>query len=246
MPEPMVRVDRSSPVPLYFQVAEQLRAAIESGELPPGSKLDNEMRLADRFGLSRPTLRQAVQYLVQQGLLVRRRGIGTQVVGSPVRRSVELTSLYDDLSAAGRKPATEVLFFGEVEADQVVARALGLRRGTKITRIQRLRTPEDEPLALMTNWFPPGLVSFSAADLTRHGLYELLREAGIRLRVAHQTIGAVDAGPEEARRLDEKRGAALLTMTRTAYDDAGRAVEYGSHLYRASRYSFALSVVERQ
>lgn len=245
MPEPQVKVDRTSPVPLYFQVAQQLKAAIESGELPPGSKLDNEMRLADRFGLSRPTLRQAVQYLVQQGLLVRRRGIGTQVVATPVRRSVELTSLYDDLSAAGRRPTTEVLFLGEAEADDTVARGLDLPPGARVTRLQRLRSTQGEPLALMSNWFPQGLVSFTERDLAAHGLYALLRDAGIRLRVAHQTIGAVNAGPDDARLLAEKRGAALLTMTRTAYDDEGRAIEYGSHRYRASRYSFALSVVER-
>jgi DNA-binding GntR family transcriptional regulator len=245
VPEPTVKVDRTSPVPLYFQVAQQLKAAIESGELAPGSKLDNEMQLADRFGLSRPTLRQAVQYLVQQGLLVRKRGIGTQVVAGRVRRSVELTSLYDDLSAAGRRPTTEVLSLGEAEADDTVSRGLDLAPGATVTRIQRLRCTQDEPLALMTNYFPPGLVSFTADDLARHGLYELLRDAGIRLRVAHQTIGAVNAGPDDARLLCERRGAALLTMTRTAYDDEGRAIEYGSHLYRASRYSFALSVVER-
>jgi DNA-binding GntR family transcriptional regulator len=248
--EPTVRIDRTSPVPLYFQVAQQLQAAIESGALPPGTKLENETRLADRFGLSRPTLRQAVQYLVQQGMLVRKRGIGTQVIAGHVRRSVELTSLHDDLSAAGRRPATEVLALETVRAGDDVARALDLAPGTRVVRIRRLRSTGDEPLALMTNHFPQDLVPFAHEPLTKeglatHGLYELLREAGIRLRVARQAIGAVNAGPADARLLHEPPGAALLTMERVAYDDEGRPVEHGSHLYRASRYSFALSVVER-
>ncbi len=79
-------VDRSSPVPLYFQLSQQLETAIETGKLAPGSLLGNEIELAGRLGLSRPTVRQAIQSLVDKGLLVRRRGIGTQVVHSQVKR----------------------------------------------------------------------------------------------------------------------------------------------------------------
>src|SRR5262245_48593145 len=101
---PAVRIDRSSPVPLYFQLAEQLEGAIGAVALSPGSRLENELQLADRCGLSRPTVRQAIQHLVDRGLLVRKRGVGTQVVQSEVRRRIELTSLYDDLAAARRSP----------------------------------------------------------------------------------------------------------------------------------------------
>ena len=97
-----IRVDRSSPVPLYFQVAQHLEHMIESGDLPMGTRLENETDLADQLGLSRPTMRRAIEYLVGRGLLVRKRGIGTQVVQAKVAREVELTSLYDDLAKAGR------------------------------------------------------------------------------------------------------------------------------------------------
>ena len=70
----VVTIDRSSPIPLYFQVAQALQHAIEDGKLPPGSRLDNELQLADDLGLSRPTMRKAMEYLVDQGLLIRRRG----------------------------------------------------------------------------------------------------------------------------------------------------------------------------
>src|SRR5262249_25072756 len=79
MSELQIDLDRSSRVPLSFQVAEQISEAIGRGDLPPGSRLDNEVLLADRLGLSRPTVRQAIQYLVDKGLLVRKRGVGTQV-----------------------------------------------------------------------------------------------------------------------------------------------------------------------
>ena len=106
---PSIRIDRSSPVPLYFQVAQRLEQLIESGEMPPGHRLDNEIALADQLGLSRPTMRHAIQHLVDKGLLVRKRGVGTQVVHAPVRRRVELSSLFDDLDRAHRQPRTEIL-----------------------------------------------------------------------------------------------------------------------------------------
>src|ERR1700743_2648653 len=96
-----LRVDRNSPVPLYFQVAQHLEHLIESGEMPTGTRLENEIDLADQLGLSRPTMRRAIQYLVDRGLLVRKRGVGTQVVQAKVRRQIELTSLHD---AGGRGP----------------------------------------------------------------------------------------------------------------------------------------------
>src|SRR5262245_11295905 len=163
MPEPLLRVplDRTSPVPLYFQVAQQLEHAIEAGELPPGTRpghelppgtrLDNEIQLADDYGLSRPTMRRAIQYLVERGLLVRRRGVGTQVVHARVKRQVELSSLYDDLTAAGQRPTTQVLVNAVVPADGTVAPALGLPAGSAVMFLERLRLATGEPLARMRN-----------------------------------------------------------------------------------------------
>jgi DNA-binding GntR family transcriptional regulator len=239
-----VTVDRSSPVPLYFQLAEQLEAAILAGALTPGTRLENEVQLADRCRLSRPTVRQAIQHLVDKGLLVRKRGVGTQVVQAQVRRTIKLTSLYDDLAAAHRSPRTKVLDLVTVPATEI-AKDLGVPPGTDVIRLRRLRLTDSEPLALLTNHLPADIVELTVERLERHGLYETLRAAGINLRIANQTIGARPATTAEAVLLDERRGVPLLTMTRTAFDDKGRAIEYGSHVYRASRYSFALTLVER-
>lgn len=240
-----IRVDRSSPVPLYFQVAQRLEELIESGQLSPGSRLENEIALAEALNLSRPTMRQAIQYLVDKGLLLRKRGVGTQVMHTRVRRTVELTSLYDDLSRTNKQPRTDVLTFGVITAPDEIAVALALPAGSEVLAIERLRYAQGEPLALMRNYLPDGLLRITREQLADHGLYALIREAGIRLRLADQTIGARKASAEEARLLDEARGAPLLTMARTAYDDAGVAAEYGVHVYRASRYSFELTLTSR-
>jgi GntR family transcriptional regulator len=244
----VVALDRSSPVPLYFQVAQGLQAAIEAGRLLPGSRLDNEIQLAEELGLSRPTMRRAMEYLVDKGLIIRRRGIGTTVVQPKVRRPLQLTSLYDDLEAAGQAPATTVLSLGVAPAPAEAAAALGVAPATPVHTIVRLRSAAGLPIARMTNHLPttlPGLGpgAFTVADLEATGLYRLLRAAGVHLHAADETIGARKASAEEARLLGEARGAALLTMQRLAYDDRGRIVEYASHLYAASRYSMSLSLL---
>ncbi|WP_428815038.1 GntR family transcriptional regulator [Streptomyces albus] len=238
-------VDRASPVPLYFQLAQQLESAIEHGALAPGSLLGNEIELAGRLGLSRPTVRQAIQSLVDKGLLVRRRGIGTQVVHSQVKRPMELSSLYDDLEAAGQRPATQVLRESVEEATAEVAAALSVPEGAQVRLVERLRLTHGEPMAYMRNHLPVDLLSLERAELESTGLYRLMRAAGVTLHSARQTVGARVADEAEARLLGESVGAPLLTMQRTTYDDTGRPVEYGSHLYRASRYAFDFQLLVR-
>jgi DNA-binding GntR family transcriptional regulator len=237
-----IRVDRTSPVPLYFQVAQYLEQMIESGELPMGTRLDNEGDLAGQLGLSKPTMRRALEYLVGRGLLVRKRGIGTQVVQAKVTREVELTSLYDDLAKTGRDPSTTVVSFSTEPAPDALAAELGLASGTPVYVFERLRSADAEPLALMRNHVPEHLMRLSAADLEEQGLYNLFRANGIVMRIAKQSIGARAATAAEARALGERKGAPLLVMERSAYDEQGRAVEHGRHVYRASRYSFDLTL----
>jgi GntR family transcriptional regulator len=236
-------LDRSTPIPLYFQIAKAIESAIEAGELPAGTLLGSEMDFAKSLGLSRPTMRRAMEYLVDQGLIVRRQGIGTRVVQPKVRRHLELTSLFDDLSRSQRKPTTKVLILEVVEAPAAVAKALGVVESTPVTHLVRLRWAGKLPIAVMTNYVLASRVELTAERLANAGLYQLLRQAGVTLHSAHQVIGARTAAPSEAEQLDEPRGAALLTMERTAYDDHGSGVDFGTHIYAASRYSFELSLM---
>jgi GntR family transcriptional regulator len=238
----VISIDRTSPVPLYFQLAQHYEAAIRSGALKVGARLDNEVQLAERLGLSRPTVRAAFMYLSNKGLVVRKRGAGTLVANDSIDRDVELTSLYDDLAAAGRAPATQVIRNEVTHASDRVAAALQLPERTLVNSLQRIRLADGEPIALMHNFLPAALVHLSIEMLEQHGLYELLRASGIRLSSATQRMCAKNASAAEARILHENRGAALLTMERTAYDETGRPVEFAQHLYRASRYAFTTSL----
>jgi GntR family transcriptional regulator len=237
-------LDKASPVPLYYQLAQNMEAAIRSGRLSSGSHLDNELELARQLGVSRPTVRRAIGLLANRGLVISRHGIGTLVVPVRVRRPVRLSSLYDDLKESGQAPTTRLLAFETVPAPAEVASALQLTTGTRVLHFERLRLATDQPIALMVNFLPLALDELVTEDqLKSTGLYQLLRRGGIHLRLASQTIGARSARPREARLLKVPGGAPLLTMQRISYDDAGQPVEYGSHVYPAERYSFEMSVV---
>ncbi|WP_168582860.1 GntR family transcriptional regulator [Gephyromycinifex aptenodytis] len=238
-------IDRSSPVPLYHQLAQQLTDMVEDGTLKPGDPFENELALAERLKLSRPTVRRAISELVSRGLLVRRRGIGTTVANQVVHRRDELTSLYDDLVRAGRTPSTQVLSLEAAALDETAAVALGLAPDTPIVHIERLRYAGSTPLAILHNWLPPEHADLNAEELTEHGLYELLRNRGRQPVVAHQSIGARSARPAERRLLELSKAEPLLTMTRKAYDAQGVAVEFGDHCYRADQYAFDITVHER-
>ncbi len=239
-----VRLDHTSPVPLYHQAARVLEEAIEDGRLPRGSKLESELDLAERLGISRPTMRAAIKQLVDKGLLMRRRGIGTTVAPRPVRRAVALTSLYDDLKESGREPTTRVLNFEETPCPPEIAEHLGLGPTAPVLRFDRLRTVGSDPIALMHNVVPIGLLQIDREDLERTGLYDLFRESGIAPHVATQRVGARKAGAEEAEWLEIEPGDPVLTVTRTAYDTSGRPIEYGSHSYPAESYWLEMMLVE--
>lgn len=235
----------ADPASLWTRLASGLEAAVSSGALAPGSRLENEVALSERLGISRPTVRRAIQELVDKGLLVRRRGIGTQVVHGAVARQIELTSLFDDLAGAGKVPATHVLELATVPAAPVVATQLGVAPDARVLRIRRLRLADGVPLAVLENYLPDAFADLGEHELGGTGLYQGLRARGVVLRVARQRIGARKATNEEARLLDLGRGAPVLTMDRTAYDADGAAVEYGHHCYRPDLYSFEMTLVDR-
>lgn len=238
-------LDRSSPVPLYYQIATHLEAAIHDQTLPAGSRLENEISLGQRFGFSRPTVRRAIQDLVDKGLLVRRRGIGTQVVHGQVTRNVELSSLYEDLNRTGQHPTTAVISRTVARADETAARELNISVGDPVLRVIRVRYADGVPLAVLDNTLPPDFVDFTEEELASRGLYQLLRTRGVTIRIAKQRIGARTASAKESELLSLPKAAAVLTMSRTAFDSSGRAVEFGQHCYSPDLYSFEMTLVDK-
>jgi len=238
-----ITLERNSPVPLYYQLAQFIEHAINVGDLAPGDRIENELSLTSRLGLSRPTARQAIQELVNKGLLVRKRGVGTQVVRSQFRRDEKLSSLNEDLAKAGKTPSTVVLDYqvGELH-DEIrdVVDAANVK-DSEFIQIRRLRLADDVPLAILTNYLP-ARYEITADDLKQRGLYACLNALGVHLKIAHQQISARLMDDEEAKLLDEQPPAACLAVDRLAYDDVGRFVEFGRHIYRPAYYSIQSSL----
>lgn len=238
-------LDREGPIPLYYQIASRLEAEILKGSLPAGARLENEVALGLRLKLSRPTIRRAIQELVDKGLLVRRRGIGTQVVHGRVTRNVELTSLFEDLQANGQNPSTLILSTELGVADAATAQALSVDVGTTVLRLERLRSANGIPLAHLKNVLPAEYADIDLGQLKAHGLYQVLRSRGVTMKVAKQSIGARSVTTREAELLGVQRDGPVLTMHRTVFDNSGRPVEFGAHAYRPDLYSFEVTLVNR-
>jgi len=238
-----ITLERNSPVPLYYQLAQYIEHAINVGDLAPGDRIENELSLTSRLGLSRPTARQAIQELVNKGMLVRKRGVGTQVVRSQFRRDEKLSSLNEDLAKAGKVPSTVLLDYSVGALDDQIRDVVDAADvlDSEFIRIRRLRLADNVPLAILTNYIP-ARYAITAEDLRQRGLYACLNALGVHLKIAHQQISARLMTAEEADLLDEPTPAACLSVDRLAYDDVGRFVEFGRHIYRPAYYSIQSSL----
>ncbi|QRZ61474.1 GntR family transcriptional regulator [Rothia sp. ZJ932] len=244
MTEPVssINIDKNSPIPLYHQLVEGIRSAISNGALTSGSMLPNELDIAKNLHLSRPTVRKAMDELVRAGLLVRKRGVGTQVVSNEIRRSLTLSSLYDDLVRSGIKVSTKILTFETIIPPAEIGQELTLESKSTVYHIRRLRYENGTPLAVMENWVPTNIGDLKPSFLEQKGLYETMRSLGVTFSVGHQKVGAKNATVDEAGFLGVSTDAALVTMHRTTLNDVGTRVETGSHVYRADLYTFEMTL----
>jgi len=233
--------------PLYSQIKSHLLEAIESGQLRPGDRVPSERELTTQFAVSRMTARQALTELENMGRLVRIQGKGTFVATPKLTQSLaSLTSFTEDMRSRGMVPGARVLAVGEEPASLRVATALGIREGDRVIKVERLRLADGEPMALETSRVPadccPDLL---VSDLTDRSLYQVLRERGVELARATQSLEAVLADGPEAEVLRVKDGAALLLLERVSCDPQGRPVEYVRSLYRGDRYRFITELIRR-
>jgi GntR family transcriptional regulator, N-acetylglucosamine utilization regulator len=234
-------IDKQSPIPIYYQIMSQLRDKIAEGEYTLDSALPPERELAETYEVSRMTIRQAIAELVNEGLLVRRKGIGTFVAPPKLEQALSsLTSFTEDMAQRGMKAGSRVLSFKKTVPDPATRKTLGLSAEDSVFECVRLRLADEEPMALETTMlvaaFFPGL---QREDLENRSLYKVLAERwGIELDYARQSLEPVLAPPHEATLLHVQPGSPLLLMHRVTYDQDGRAFEHVRSFYRGDRYKF--------
>ena len=217
---------RSRPL-LADVVRAQLRAAIVSGEFPVGSKLANEDRLCERFGVSRITIRDAVRGLIDDGFVVRRHGSGTYVTRRPaLHGSLEVNFSYTAyLESSGAKAGRRILATRTIPGDPETAEALGLAVGDPVVEIRRIRTADRKPAIYSVDFLPGQLVDQATNRAGLHGsLYRLLTTLGHPVAHADARLIPVTADDELARILDVRPGTPLQHMRQVDYDEADAPV----------------------
>jgi GntR family transcriptional regulator len=243
-----IRIDKDAPTPIYLQIAESIGSLLASGILPAGYVLPPERVLCEQFGISRMTLRQAMSLLDHEGLIDSRRGIGTVVRHSRLRKQQqELRSFSEEIRARGGRPESRLISLGLATPAATVREFFGLREEQKVYEIQRVRLNDGEPLALETARIPerlcPGLERF---DLTKTSLYCVLEESyGLSLESCSEEISAEIPNSEFRKLLSLSARTAVLVVNRRTYTRDGRPVELTRSVFRGDRYSALVHSVRK-
>lgn len=223
-----------------------LQEAIARGRLAPGQPLPGENRLAQDYGVSRVTIRRALDGLEGAGLVERRAGRSTVVRGGAadgVSVGADIASLMPQLIEMGQKTTARLLDFAYTDPAPAVARALGLGLGQRVQRATRVRLIEGKPFSHLTTDVPEEIAQrYSEADLATTPLLRLMEQGGVRLDRAHQTVSATLAAPGVADALEVAVGAPLLSLVRVVRDADGRGVEHLAALYRPDRFRLEMTL----
>ena len=232
---------RSTRQPLYDQLVDILTEKIEH-ECAPGDMLPSERELSERYGLSRTTVRLALQELERQGLVVRQHGRGTFVADRSAKTADLMTSysFTEQMRELGRKPETVILEFDELEADKNLAGHMGARIGDKLYKLKRLRSADGMPLMIETTYLPVRkFLSLKRPMLEGHSLYGVIKRAyGEKIRVAEEEFYASVARLSDARVLDIDEGDPVLDLVRTTFNIHNEIVEYTLSVARADQFKY--------
>ena len=229
-------LDETSAQPLYQQLQRALRGAIENGIVGPDDALPPERDLAEMLGVSRITVRKAIDELVEDGLLIRKQGSGTFVSNRVEKNFAKLTSFSEDMRARGREPRS--VWLNRAEGTVTPEESLTLRSspGTPVFRFHRIRYADDAPMALE---YATVIAScLTSLETVESSLYEALERTGNRPVRALQRLRAVLLTAEQAKLLKAQEGEAGLLVARVGYLKDGRAVEYSQSYYRGEIYDF--------
>jgi GntR family transcriptional regulator len=236
----MKDIDRSSKLPLYHQLYAILRDSILRGDWQPGDMIPPEPELIRRYSVSRTTVRQVLDMLVNDGLIYRQQGRGTFVAHPTVEQAlVRIISFAEDMHQRGFNPGTQVLSSSLVPAPQDIAEKLEVEAGEELAHLVRLRLADGEPMSIEESYlvhrYCPGVLE---GEYASNPLREALdRDYGIRWVRASQIIRAISASKDMAQLLSIPSKAALLSIERVSYSQQNLAVEFLRIYYRGDRYA---------
>ncbi|HEX3398132.1 MAG TPA: GntR family transcriptional regulator [Steroidobacteraceae bacterium] len=244
-----MEIDPHSHVPLHAQVEQAVLQSMADGGLPAGARLPPEDQLIERFGVSRTTIRTAIQSLLARGLVEIRRGKGTFVTQPAITQELtELTGFVEDMRAIGREPSALVLDRRVVAASETVARQLSMQRGAAVARIQRVRLADGSPLSFDETYLPLELgEKIMAEDLENQPIFSLLEQKfATPLLEAEYRLAAVASHGTVARALGVDAGSPIFLIERTTFSSNRRPVDYERLYYRGDHIRFVTRLTRRQ
>ncbi len=242
----MSALERSNPLPLYYQLKEVLRQQIRAGHLAPNTAIPSEPELVSRYHVSRATVRQALTELVNEGLIYRLHGKGTFVCEPRVQQTLsELTSLTQDIRRRGKRPGGILLVSELIRGSEIVRKRLSLEDEEQVIRLERLRTADDLPIAHEIDYLPHPRASGvykRAKEVAGGSLYSLMAVEGLTPYLAEQTFKGDTASDREAELLRIEPSESGLRLTCTTFDSTGSPIVYSESFFPGIRYDFQVTL----
>lgn len=237
-----MQIDKKSPIPVYYQLKSLLLKKIQNGEYAQGSLIPSERELGDSLGISRMTVRQALNQLVNEGLLYREKGRGTFVAQKKLEQR-NIMSFSDTVRKKGLTPSTRVIEFRKAKAAFDIQELLELTEQDEIYSIKRVRYANEQPVAIEEVFIPvdicPGL---DKHDLTS-SLYRLIQdEYSYTIGFIDNTMEAAKPSKEERELLDIPAGTPVLRISGTSYTGDGKKLFYERDVYRSDLYNYSVRI----
>jgi GntR family transcriptional regulator len=236
-------LDKDSPIPLYYQLVETLRERIRSGELKPGTQLPPERDLSEHFGISRMTVRQALQFLVNEEALVARQGLGTFIAEPKLTYDpFHALGFTDDMMRRGADATSRVIEQRVIEPPVNIATHLNLQPKDHTTKIVRLRLSDGVPMLLETVFVPSKrFAGLERANLSKQSLYQLMRDKyGVRPAGARHTLEAVQATDYETELFGLPASMPMILLQGVTFDESDQPIEFFKAVYRGDRFQIQL------
>jgi GntR family transcriptional regulator len=235
-------------VPLYGKVEEVLASEISGGDMHPGDRLPSEDELLTRFAVSRITIRRAIQNLIQRGIVEIQRGRGTFVLAPKISQELtNLTGFVEDMDTHGRTASARVVSQGMVVASARVARQLGISKGTRVMRIERVRLADAVPMSFDETYLPLDIGrKIVRNDLRVIPIFTLLEEKyGVPLTEAQYRLEAAAASAPVAKALEVAEGTPIFRIERTSFTTDGKPIDYEMLSYRGDLIQFVTRLTRR-
>lgn len=238
-----MQINHSSPIPLHKQIEDLIRELIESGQYDGGKLLPKEEELARRFGVSRNTVRQGIYKLVVEGLLIRKKGVGTQIAPKTITTHLdEWHSFTQEMTKQGVSLNNYLIKVKHEAADAMLADAFQIEKGIHLVKLERLRGDDKEPFVYFISWFHPRIGLTGQENFNRPLYHILEQDLSVFPSRSSEELKAISADSVFANYLNIPEGSPILYRKRLVYDAGNRIIEYNIGFYRADKFTYSIDI----